>query len=152
MRGTGFYDSGYSPRTIDRSRPPESATAKPKSQAEILADIYLAAFERRQAEDLAEEKRKADAEDAARLQRQQDALRAQREAEQLRKEQELNERRLALTNAEFQISGIFDNYGIDFFERAEIEDRLTQLGLWVTPMKAVEYATVEAMRIAAERH
>jgi hypothetical protein len=151
MRGCSFYPSGNSPRTIDRSRPPESETVKPKSQTELLADMYLAAHERHEAEARAEEQRKADAEQAARLQRQQDAFRAQREAEQLRKEQELNERRAALSNAEFQIDGIFYQYGLSPLEQSSVEDALTERQLWTNPMAAVEYATVEAMRIVAER-
>jgi len=57
----------------------------------------------------------------------------------------------AFDSAEFQITAVFDQYQLDESERASIEDAITQRQLWATPMKAVEFATVSAMEIAAKR-
>jgi hypothetical protein len=137
MMGVGFYDSGRSARTRDWSRPPESETVKPKSQTELLADIYLAAHERREAEERAEEQRKVEEQ------------RRRQEAERV--ERDNKRRRIEFDNAEFLIAAMFDQYGLSESERNSVDETLLRLQLWKTPMSAIERATVEAMRIVAER-
>jgi hypothetical protein len=70
-------------------------------------------------------------------------LRQQQEADRKRRES-------AFTSAEFQITAAFDHYGLTESERSSIEDQITQRKLWATPMVAVEFATVQAMEIAAK--
>jgi hypothetical protein len=148
MMGVGFYDSGRSARTRDWSRPPESETVKPKSQTELLADIYLAAHERREAEERAEEQRKVEEQ-----RRRQEAERKKQEELQQRErvERDNKRRRIEFDNAEFQIAAMFDQYGLSGSERTSVDETLLRLQLWKTPISAVERATVEAMRIVAER-
>lgn len=119
MKGTGFYDSGRSPRTVDRSRPPESESeiVKPKSATAILADFYLADFERRQAADKAEEQRKANAAHQKRL-------REQAEASERRKQKELQQRRAQASFIGAQQDEIFNESGLTREERALVLRRL----------------------------
>jgi hypothetical protein len=71
--------------------------------------------------------------------------------EATRKQQELQQRRDEFYSSEFHITAAFDKFGLSNEERTQVEDMLTRLGLWTTPMVAVERATVFAMEIAAER-
>ncbi len=157
MAGCGTFDTGHrTPRTRDWSRPPESETVTPKSQTEILADIYLAAHDRRQAEARAEEAKKAAAEQAARLQRQQDALRAQREVESEKKKRELDERR-----AQFFRKMDSDAVMVDLAvaphgattpeERRAVSDKMDSMGLGLGSDKfSPEAWVMELLRLRIE--
>lgn len=146
--GIGFYDSGRSARTRDWSRPPESETVKPKSETEIAADAFLAQKERWKHEAEADERKKAEE-----WQRQKEDERKKQEELQQRErvEHDNKRRRIEFDNAEFQIAAMFDQYGLSESERTSVDEMLIRLQLWKTPMSAVERATVEAMRIVAER-
>jgi len=142
MKGTGFYDSGRSPRTIDRSRPPEheSEIAKPKSATAILADFYLADFERRQAADRAEEQRKAN-------EKHQRRLREKAEADQRRKQHDLQQRRAQASFIEAQQDEIFNESGLTREERALVWQRL----IAADADYDLEATKVAVLQIVAER-
>lgn len=145
MKGVDFYPSGQSQRTRDWSRPQESEKAvKPETPEQ-----------RRKREWDEGCQREAQRVQAARAEtlRREDAERLRQKAEQdrKRKAEELQQRRLAYESAQFQIMAIFDQNQIGESERVAIEDKITQRDLWATPMTAVEYATVQAMEIAAKR-
>jgi hypothetical protein len=142
MKGTGFYDSGRSPRTQDRSRPPEpeSETVKQKSATAILADFYLADFERRQAADKAEEQRKANAQHQRRL-------REKAEADQRRKDQELQQRRANASFIESQQDAMFDQSGLAREERALVLRRLDA----ADKEYDLETSKIETLRVISER-
>jgi hypothetical protein len=147
MKGTGFYDSGHSPRTRDWSRPPESETVKPKTATEIAADAFLAQHERWKREAEADERKKAE----EWRQRQEAERKKHEELQQREQTQRDNKRREAeFVSAEFQITAKFDQYGLSESERSNLEDAITQRQLWRNPMAAVEFATVEVLRIVAE--
>jgi hypothetical protein len=146
--GIGFYDSGRSPRTRDWSRPPESEKSRPKTATEIAADAFLAQKERWKREAEADERKKAE----EWRQRQEAARKKQEELQHREQVERDNKGRVAeFENAEFQIAAIFDQYGLTESERSSVDEMLIRLQLWKTPMSAVERATVEAMRIVAER-
>jgi hypothetical protein len=142
MKGTGFYDSGRSPRTIDRSRPPEpeSETVKPKSATALLADFYLADFERRQAADKAEEQRKANEQHQRRL-------REKAEASERRKQHELQQRRANAGFIESQQDAMFDQSGLTRQETELVWQRL----IAADAEYDLERTKVFAMQVVAER-
>jgi len=111
--------------------------ADTRSETEKLADFYYDKMLREDAAKKAEEERIAREQRDERLRREQEANNQRREAE--------------FHAAEFQITAVFDQYGLSESERTQIEDAITLRQLWAQPMKAVEFATVQAMEIATKR-
>jgi hypothetical protein len=141
MAGVGFFDTGHrTPRTRDWSRPDDPERANPARR------------------ETPEEKRKrlwdeSCKNEAIRLQALAEEGRRKREAERRRAEVERDNKRRAaeFDSAEFQITAMFDQYGLTRSERSSVEGAITQRRLWTAPMEAVEVATVLAMEIAARR-
>lgn len=144
MRGCDFFDSGRSPRTRDRSRDNEVAPQEPKTERERqaeLADIYLAAYERRQAEDRADEQRKKN-------EQHQRQLREQAEADRKRKDQELAQRRAQASFIEGLQDNIFDESGLTREERALVLRRLDA----ADSEYDLEASKVETLRVISEKN
>jgi hypothetical protein len=129
LAGVALYPTGSSPRTRDWSRDNEVAPAKPRcvSEQERLADIYLAAHERRQQEARDEEQRKEAADRAERERRRQDNLRAQREAD-------LKRRRAECEMQDRLIDDCFQRYAITLAEKDIVTQALLDGGY--TPERA----------------
>jgi hypothetical protein len=136
---TGDESMCWNQRTKDVSRPPESQREM-RTPTQKLADLYLADFERRAAEDRAEEQRKAE-------EWRQRRKREQQEADRRRKEQELKERRARYEFIESQQDFIFDEMGLNSNERAVVRQRLDN----ANADNDLEKTKVFALQVAAER-
>ena len=132
----GVGTEGYCQRTRDRSRDNEPIPDH-RTPTQKAADFFFAKHMQEQAAKNAEEQR------------------IQREHREKIRHQQIEQdrvnRRAEFESAEIQITAVFDKYGLTEGERAGVEEKIFQHQLWSAPMKAVEFATVEALRISVER-
>lgn len=139
MKGTAFYPQGHSPRTRDHSAQSDSEKDM-RTPTQKLSDLYLAAHERRQAEDRAEEQRKI--EEQRRLQ---EAEHKKQEA--ARRQQELQHRRAAFELAEDLTEQMFAAASLTPSERSVVNNRLMD----ADKIHDLERTKFEVSRIVAER-
>ncbi len=137
MRGIGFYDSGHSPRTVDRPRQPEQPEPEPDRRTQLQKDVdyHFDLLMQKEAREREDHKRAV----AAALAKQQQA----------QAEQQRAMKRGAYLTAELEVEQTFSVYGIRPDDQQRIETQITQLGLWARPTEAIEYAVGEAMKITA---
>jgi hypothetical protein len=148
MRGVWFFDDGgRTPRTRDRSRDHEVAPQEPKSERERqveLANYYLAAHERRQAEDRADEQRKANEQHQRRLREQAEV---DRRRQQKLAAEDLKRRRGIFEFHEAIEQQIFAEAGLTKQERHVVNNRLID----ADSVHDLELTKVLCLQIVAER-